>query len=104
MKYLTIALDRHREIPLKEGETTKPGDFAWSFDSPLFSTDNIYLYVHLPDGYDTWHAIKVARGHVISPDTWSWDGNVEKPTLSPSINVPGKWHGYIKNGVAEACE
>lgn len=40
---------------------------------------------------------------------WAWDGNVERPTLTPSINCiaekDGKptggcgWHGYITNGV-----
>lgn len=40
---------------------------------------------------------------------WGWDGNREKPTLSPSINCiaekDGKptggcgWHGFITNGV-----
>ena len=27
-----------------------------------------------------------------------WDGNLEKPTLSPSILVEGVWHGFLENG------
>ncbi len=31
--------------------------------------------------------------------TWNWDGNTEKPTLTPSINCGDcKWHGFITNG------
>ena|SRR2546429_9400233 len=40
---------------------------------------------------------------------WGWDGNMERPTLTPSINCiaekDGKptggcgWHGFITNGV-----
>lgn len=31
--------------------------------------------------------------------TWAWDGNFEKPTLSPSINCVGCWHGWLQSGV-----
>jgi hypothetical protein len=40
---------------------------------------------------------------------WGWDGNVERPTLTPSINCVAEkngkstggcgWHGFITNGV-----
>lgn len=29
---------------------------------------------------------------------WTWDGNREKPTFSPSINCGSCWHGFIENG------
>ena len=39
---------------------------------------------------------------------WTWDGNREKPTLTPSIGAsappPYKWHGFLKAGRWEACE
>lgn len=33
--------------------------------------------------------------------TWGWDGNLEKPTLTPSFNCVGGcgWHGHITAGV-----
>ncbi len=36
---------------------------------------------------------------------WQWDGNREKPTVTPSIQVIGgcNWHGYLKAGVFETC-
>ena len=42
------------------------------------------------------------------PDNWSapgevsgWDGDLERPTLHPSISVPGEWHGYLRDGEME---
>jgi hypothetical protein len=35
------------------------------------------------------------------PNVWGWDGNDERPTLTPSINCVGGcgWHGFITAGV-----
>jgi hypothetical protein len=35
-----------------------------------------------------------------STPSWQWDGNLESPTLKPSINcISGcGWHGYLTNG------
>ena len=37
--------------------------------------------------------------------TWEWDGNEEKPTLSPSIRRIGscKFHGHLVKGVWTFC-
>ena len=36
---------------------------------------------------------------------WAWDGNQERPTLSPSVLklTPCGWHGYLRAGVWERC-
>lgn len=36
---------------------------------------------------------------------WTWDGNKELPTLTPSILRLGdcKWHGYLTGGVFITC-
>ena len=36
---------------------------------------------------------------------WQWDGNTEKPTLTPSILRLSDchWHGYLTNGVFVQC-
>ena len=51
----------------------------------------------------------VARPSEGALNIWAWDGNVERPTITPSINCiaeqDGKptggcgWHGYITAGV-----
>ena len=40
-----------------------------------------------------------------APNNWAkpgeiegWDGNIEKPTFTPSIHIPGGWHGYLTEG------
>ena len=39
------------------------------------------------------------RGNWAAPgDKSGWDGNLDSPTLSPSILVPGEWHGFLEQG------
>lgn len=45
--------------------------------------------------------IHTAGQEVEKQPSWLWDGNKEAPTLSPSINVIDRWHGYLKNGIIE---
>lgn len=33
----------------------------------------------------------------LSP-SWSWNGSLTEPTLSPSVNHVGHWHGWLKSG------
>lgn len=38
--------------------------------------------------------------------SWEWDGNVEAPTLTPSIlhgDCACKWHGYLTAGEFVSC-
>lgn len=39
------------------------------------------------------------RGHDRENKSWSWDGNVDYPTLIPSVNCKDCWHGFIEKGV-----
>lgn len=36
--------------------------------------------------------------------SWIWDGNIEKPTLTPSIyrKTACGWHGYLRAGIWES--
>jgi len=54
------------------------------------------------------------RPYAGSAASWEWDGNVEKPTLSPSVHAlpaepkgdyPGRigWHGWLRNGRWVSC-
>ena len=68
---------------------------------------------------DTWIAIRygesVFKGMVIIPiadkekSNWSWNGNKEAPTLTPSILVESVpdwnegWHGWLRNGILETA-
>ena len=35
--------------------------------------------------------------------SWEWDGNADKPTLMPSINYTGRWHGWVRSGRFVSC-
>lgn len=61
-----------------------------------------FLYVCLP-GDTHLNAIKVTRGDSGAERTWGWDGNEDKPTLTPSILVPGEWHGFLESGRLRSC-
>ena len=64
--------------------------------------------------------VGLARVPVQGPNAWNWDGNVDRPTLSPSIKLSKKkqenpddppekwreielWHGHLKAGQLESC-
>lgn len=38
-----------------------------------------------------------------SPQSWDWDGSTDAPTLHPSIDHKGCWHGWLKNGEFTSC-
>jgi hypothetical protein len=35
--------------------------------------------------------------------SWHWDGNRDKPTLTPSVHHVGHWHGWLRAGVWVSC-
>jgi hypothetical protein len=63
------------------------------------SSDN-YLHFLCP-GCDEPHSIRHGVG------SWTWNGNFEKPTFSPSIRVSNNegtlCHSFIRDGMIEFC-
>jgi hypothetical protein len=81
---------------VQHGQMERPGDFCFS---PDFGT----LYLWLP-GVPGPDAIRIHRGS--DPGTarhWGWDGNEDKPTVTPSIHCPGFWHGHLRAGRLISC-
>jgi hypothetical protein len=72
-----------------------PGDFC-------FDHDFTHIYVWLP-GVSGPDAIQIQRGKPGGHRVWGWDGNEDKPTLTPSINATGQWHGWMRAGRLESC-
>ncbi len=35
--------------------------------------------------------------------SWRWNGSHAEPTLDPSVNHVGHWHGWLRNGYWEDC-
>jgi hypothetical protein len=97
---------RRITLPLSEGCVTQSGDFAWDTDVPERAehrtSDRRYLYIHLP-GEQQWSAIHVRRGGPGGERVWGWDGNENRPTLTPSIHHVGVWHGHLVGGRLNSC-
>lgn len=46
----------------------------------------------------------------VAANGWEWNGNLDKPSLTPSIRITGGkgrdgdcWHGYLTDGVFKSC-
>lgn len=76
----------------------KPGDFCWGEDE-LDGTRT--LYVVYP-GQTRADAVTVKRGDPGGRRVWGWDGNEDKPTLTPSLDF-GHWHGHMRAGRLVSC-
>ncbi len=49
---------------------------------------------------NSWCDVNVKNaGYVIPQRNWVLTGSIDAPTLHPSINCGGCWHGYIEQGV-----
>ena len=40
--------------------------------------------------------------HATPHPSWAFDGNMDAPTLNPSINHVDHWHGWLRAGVWES--
>lgn len=84
-------------------QMTAPGDFLWSGrendDQP--PTRMIFL---CPCGCGAFPGVHVG-GEPGKQPVWNWNGDLDKPTISPSIQVIGgcNWHGFLTDGVFRSC-
>lgn len=80
-----------------DAEGAPPGAFEY-FRSR--ERDRAGIFYVCPCGCKSWGVLNFRPA--VSP-SWEWDGNVEAPTLSPSVHHVGHWHGYLRAGVWESC-
>lgn len=59
--------------------------------------DEKFIVVWFPAPADLC-SIRVQGAETPGRPTWTWNGNTEKPTLNPSVNIVGAWHGWIREG------
>lgn len=79
-------------------ELKNPGDFRWAgVDTAVIGRMTFVC----PCGCGA------ICGVVLKPTVltgWEWNGDLDKPTLTPSININrGHWHGYLTDGVFRSC-
>jgi hypothetical protein len=91
----TISMEGRLVSP---GEMERWGDFCFSNPGRVY----FYICIWLPmeSGPD---ALRIQKASPGGPRVWEWDGNIEKPTLTPSIHALGLWHGYLKAGRFVSC-
>lgn len=77
----------------------RPGDFYFHPVEGMAGEN--HLHVTLPGG--AFICIGVQQGGTCGPGVWTWDGNEERPTLTPSIHAIGRWHGYLTAGRLVSC-
>ena len=76
---------------------TKEGDFFWY----QHESGQLYFCAHYP-GESHFRSISVVRGEQ-QGKSWGWDGDEEKPNLTPSIHAMDSnqvtvWHGFVVAG------
>lgn len=59
-----------------------------------FMPSDNYIILQFGDAIDDVVVLPITGEH-----KWIWNGSHEAPTLSPSILVHGKWHGFLRDGV-----
>lgn len=112
-KYHKGSCAMHRIADPSEGPETSwdlvlPGDF-WFGDEVATVGETEYRYrvmwAKYPDGcmaclpLDMPDEVKNAGSRRAS---WKFDGNLERPTLTPSVHHIGHWHGWVRAGRMES--
>jgi len=80
-----------------EAPDRAPGAFEFYVNSAKEIAGMIYM---CPCGCGKTGALSFKPAN--SP-SWSWDGNREQPTLTPSVHDVGHWHGFLTKGVWLSC-
>lgn len=62
-----------------------------------------FIACRLPDGCFIEIAITPLVAGQHPQPTWDWDGNLDRPTLTPSVHTHGHWHGHFQAGRMVSC-
>jgi hypothetical protein len=90
-------------------DAVKPGDFWFGEEvATVGGTEFRYrvMWAKYPDGclacLPLDMPVEVKNAGVRGASWHFFNGNLEKPTLSPSIHHVGHWHGYVRAGRMES--
>lgn len=92
-------------VYVREGfeATPRPGDFRF-WNEGMDATDQAeavhFFEFACPRTGKYCGAIRCALQKPAETPSWGWDGNMQAPTLRPSVNcISGcGWHGWVTNG------
>lgn len=77
-------------------ESVQKGDYQFTKDE---ATGQRWFWFKCPGSCGQVSAIALRPVVKASGHSWEFDGNEDAPTLSPSINHVGCWHGFLRGGV-----
>ncbi|OHV85966.1 DUF6527 family protein [Ensifer sp. LCM 4579] len=85
-----------------EDASSQPGSFF--VDDPDPGGVQI-LWYRCPCGCGAAGVLRVGNGFkpAIDKPSWSWNGSIEAPTLTPSVHHIGHWHGFLTEGEWRSC-
>jgi hypothetical protein len=88
-----------RRVDDADAQTGQPGDF--DIDPPN-EWNKGHIYFVCPNGRNCGVPIRNGDFADTGVKRWGFDGNGDRPTLTPSINCNGPagcgWHGHIRKG------
>lgn len=76
-----------------------PGAFEYYKSGDRYPAGMIYS---CPCGCGARGALRFRPSEPAHP-SWEWNGNLDKPTLTPSVHHVGHWHGWLTDGVWRSC-
>lgn len=95
------ATPKHGHAPIKmrrcpDALFQAAGDFKWL----IAENDTRTLALAIPcSGEKGWCYSRWTIDHKNTAGAqWSWNGNEDAPTLSPSLHAVEIWHGWVKAG------
>jgi hypothetical protein len=86
---------------IREAPAGAMWDSWWMPDAYRNKTDGLALILKLPGGH-TWGVDGPSSSHK-EAGAWTRTGTPPKLTASPSILVPGGYHGWLRDGVLVEC-
>ena len=97
-----ITCKRFEHIASDEACDYGPGGYAVGF---FYEQPERWLFVRVPEEGNPAGIIFPCRiylegeEHTYKGHWWTWDGNEEKPTITPSLWMKGTWHGWLREGL-----
>lgn len=59
---------------------------------------------HYCPGCKMLHRINVNAPNDYTNAIWTWNNDHNKPTFNPSVNIVGRCHYFIREGMIQFCE
>lgn len=100
----TQSYDCHRKPDgCGDDDLKEIGDFSWRSIDGVVQGMSLCLPNLEGNGVIDWIPVSREGSQFPGQRVWGWDGNLDQPTLQPSLHLLGRWHGYLKAGRLVSC-